>query len=203
MAPQPTSIRETDPPVPPPNPQRRDHLADAAVRVLAEQGSHGLTHRAVDTAADVPPGTTSRYFRTRDALLGGVIDRFSQRLDERVAAHAVPPADVAAALTTVLTMMATDLPHEPLALFELHLESTRNPHLRSVLTTALHARRDLIVRHCRAAGIDITESDAMNLEMAVLGILFTTLTTGSPDTLGASIRGAVHTALHPYTRAGD
>ena len=48
---------------------RREQVADAALRVLGESGSKGLTHRAVDAAAKVPPGTTSNYFRTRSALL--------------------------------------------------------------------------------------------------------------------------------------
>lgn len=170
--------------MPPPNPQRRDHLADAAITVLAEQGSRGLTHRAVDTAA-APAGTTSRYFRTRDALLNGVIERITHRLGERVDAYTVrpiSPADLEEALVAVLTMMLTDDRHDPLALFELHLESTRNPRLRHTLTDALHGRSDLIIRQCRAAGIDISQDDAMLLEMSVLGVLFTALTTGVPET---------------------
>jgi hypothetical protein len=48
---------------------RIDEVGDAAIVVLAEQGTRGLTHRAVDTAADLPPGTSSNYARTRAALL--------------------------------------------------------------------------------------------------------------------------------------
>jgi DNA-binding transcriptional regulator YbjK len=184
--------------VPPPNPQRRDHLADAAITVLAEQGSRGLTHRAVDTAAAVPAGTTSRYFRTRDALLNGVIERITHRLGERVDAYTIrpiSPADLEEALVAVLTTMLTDDQHDPLALFELHLESTRNPRLRHTLTAALHGRSDLIIRQCRAAGIDISQDDAMLLEMSVLGILFTALTTGVPESPSQPIRTAVRALL--------
>src|SRR5579884_4067254 len=52
---------------------RRREVVDAAVRVLGEQGSRGLTHRATDLAAGLPVGTTSNHFRTRDALLEGVL----------------------------------------------------------------------------------------------------------------------------------
>ncbi|MFC7482775.1 TetR/AcrR family transcriptional regulator [Luedemannella flava] len=55
---------------------RRDDLLDAAITVLGEGGMRALTHRAVDAAAGLPAGSTSNYFRTRDALLGAVIDRF-------------------------------------------------------------------------------------------------------------------------------
>ena len=58
---------------------RRTTLADAALTVVADHGLKGLTHRAVDREASVPPGTTSNYFRTRAALIGAVIDRLEQR----------------------------------------------------------------------------------------------------------------------------
>lgn len=52
--------------------QRRRELCDAAIQVLAEQGSRGLTHQQVDRCAGMPDGTTSYYYRTREALLRGV-----------------------------------------------------------------------------------------------------------------------------------
>lgn len=52
--------------------QRRRELCDAAINVLAEHGSRGLTHGQVDRYAGVPEGTTSYYYRTREALLRGV-----------------------------------------------------------------------------------------------------------------------------------
>src|SRR5437763_15032437 len=54
---------------------RRTLLADAAIGVLADEGMRGLTHRAVDRAANLPPGTTSAYFRTRSALLTALVRR--------------------------------------------------------------------------------------------------------------------------------
>lgn len=50
---------------------RRPQVLDAAVRMLAVGGDRALTYRAVDQAADVPPGTTSNHFRTRSSLLIG------------------------------------------------------------------------------------------------------------------------------------
>lgn len=52
--------------------ERRRELCDAAIEVLAEHGSRGLTHGQVDRYAGVPDGTTSYYYRTRAALLRGV-----------------------------------------------------------------------------------------------------------------------------------
>ena len=47
-------------------------------RVLADHGARGLTHRAVDQAAGLPPGTTSNYARTREALLTLTLTRIAE-----------------------------------------------------------------------------------------------------------------------------
>ncbi|NNG19922.1 TetR family transcriptional regulator [Naumannella sp. ID2617S] len=73
--------------------ERRDQVADAAVSVLAERGARALTHRAVDAAAGVPAGSTSNYFRTREALIQAVVDRLEQRdreLGEELSADRAP-----------------------------------------------------------------------------------------------------------------
>jgi AcrR family transcriptional regulator len=58
-----------------PSSGRREQAADAALAVLAERGSRGLTHRAVDEIAGLPPGTASNHFRTRSALLEAALRR--------------------------------------------------------------------------------------------------------------------------------
>lgn len=58
--------------------ERRRDLCDAAIRVLADHGSRGLTHGRVDRVAGVPDGTTSYYYRTRAALLRGVGKRVAE-----------------------------------------------------------------------------------------------------------------------------
>jgi hypothetical protein len=57
---------------------RSRQVSDAAIAVLAEHGARGLTHRAVDQAAGLPPGTTSNYARTRSALLALTLARIAE-----------------------------------------------------------------------------------------------------------------------------
>ena len=59
-------------------PDRRTELMDAALRVVADKGMKGLTHRAVDAAAQLSEGTTSNYYRNRAALVEAVLDRLEQ-----------------------------------------------------------------------------------------------------------------------------
>jgi DNA-binding transcriptional regulator YbjK len=58
---------------------RERQILDAAIDVLASGGSRQLTHRAVDATAGLPVGSTSNRFRTRDALLAGVLGRVLER----------------------------------------------------------------------------------------------------------------------------
>ncbi len=57
---------------------RTQQVGDAAIAVLADHGARGLTHRAVDQAAGFPPGTTSNYARTREALLTLALTRIAE-----------------------------------------------------------------------------------------------------------------------------
>lgn len=49
--------------------RRRDEIATAAIEVLATRGLRGLTHRAVDAAAGLGPGSVNYHAPTRSRLL--------------------------------------------------------------------------------------------------------------------------------------
>ncbi|MDJ0393783.1 TetR family transcriptional regulator [Rhodococcus sp. G-MC3] len=57
---------------------RRSVIADAATTLIADSGLRALTHRAIDVALDFPAGSTSYYFRTKDALLAAVTERITE-----------------------------------------------------------------------------------------------------------------------------
>ncbi len=48
---------------------KRTALLDAAISVIAQQGMRGLTHRAVESEAGLPHGSTTYYFGTREDLV--------------------------------------------------------------------------------------------------------------------------------------
>ena len=52
----------------------RERALTAAVELLGTSGLRALTHARVDRHAELPPGSTSNWFRTRSALLAGVAD---------------------------------------------------------------------------------------------------------------------------------
>jgi DNA-binding transcriptional regulator YbjK len=113
--------------------ERRRELCDAAIQVLAEHGSRGLTHGHVDRCAGVPEGTTSYYYRTRAALLRGVGWRIAE-IDvanlQSVIDEPLDPDSPFAHLAE-LTMMQSDGPGLMLnrARHELLLGAVRDPGL--------------------------------------------------------------------------
>jgi DNA-binding transcriptional regulator YbjK len=166
--------------VPPINTQRRNQICDAAIEVLAHQGLRGLTHRAVDAAAYVPTGTTSRYYRSREALLRGVVDRMKDVQFAKLSAvelHRVGPAHLAGAIADLARDVLVTDRSQHLAMNELMLEGSRRPYLRKVLSETSVAFEELLVALCRKGGVELSDRDALLLVMLSNGIVLTSLTT--------------------------
>jgi DNA-binding transcriptional regulator YbjK len=115
--------------------ERRRELCNAAIQVLAEQGSRGLTHGQVDRYARVPEGTTSYYYRTRAALLRGVGKRVAEIDVANLQSVIDEPVDARSPFAHLarLTMMQADGPGLMLnrARHELLLGAARDPDLAS------------------------------------------------------------------------
>lgn len=113
--------------------ERRRALCDAAIQVLAERGSRGLTHGQVDRCAGVPEGTTSYYYRTRAALLRGVGRRIAEIDVANLQSVIDEPLDPLAPFAHLaeLTMMQAHGPGLMLnrARHELLLDAVRDPGL--------------------------------------------------------------------------
>ncbi|MDT5054207.1 MAG: hypothetical protein QOF66_2573 [Mycobacterium sp.] len=177
----------------PSNEQRRTQLTDAAIAVVVRDGLHGLSHRAVDEAANVPRGTTSNYYRSRDALLEATTRRLmdlhfalmkrkrppAQKLDRRVLIQFV---------SGVLEHALNQHPGRYLAMLELALQSTRDPQLKH----ALVGLTGEAMQHTS----DVHEADNVLSDKAIQllsvfynGILFTCLV--MPEILGGRTPGEI------------
>ncbi|MBM9839161.1 TetR family transcriptional regulator [Rhodococcus hoagii] len=60
-------------------PSRRESICEAALDLAAEGGNHAVTHQAIDRRLSLAKGSTSYYFRTRDALVGAAVRRLTER----------------------------------------------------------------------------------------------------------------------------
>jgi DNA-binding transcriptional regulator YbjK len=161
---------------------RPELIGDTAITLLAERGLRGLTHRAVDEAAGLPPGSTSNHARTRSALLETAFARLC-RLEAEVFADAANPGGVLAMerLTpeTAADLVATQLRDtlqfrrdQVLARFELALEATRRPELRSIYDSAGTTFRDPARGLMAALGSPHPDRDSRMFIAFSEGILF-------------------------------
>ena len=113
---------------------RRTAILDAAHEIVGTQGMLALTHRAVDAAAGLPAGSTSNYFRTREALVLGIVERFIARERPMVTGprdDADPTADgVATALGRFVESAVGPDRAVTLARYAILVETAQNPALR-------------------------------------------------------------------------
>ncbi|KNY07299.1 TetR/AcrR family transcriptional regulator [Microbacterium sp. GCS4] len=164
------------------NEARRRAIADAGLSVLASEGSRGLTHRAIDQGAGLPVGTTSNYFRSRDALIEGLVDRISERLapteDDlaRRAADSPSPALFADYLRDIVRRLTAD-PDVTMALFELRLESSRRPEVAALLGAWQRAGFEGDVAFNASAGLPGGRREIALFHYAIDGLLLDRLTT--------------------------
>jgi AcrR family transcriptional regulator len=151
---------------------RARQAADAAIAVLADHGARGLTHRAVDQAAGLSPGTTSNYARTREALLTLTLTRIAE-LDLAEGA-----ATSGSGLADDVARMVHQWIIEPgrrqrfLARLELAFEATRRPELRAAYDEMGRSFRTEAARLLAAAGSARPERDAWTLIAWVEGTAF-------------------------------
>jgi AcrR family transcriptional regulator len=144
---------------------RREQLLDAAITVLGERGIHALTHRAVDTEAGLPAGSTSNHFRTRDALLDAVVERFAAReraLWEELAMRMYPttPHELAEVLVAA-AKTATGLQRRlTLARYAMLVEAGIHPSLRAQLLATGAQVNNWFMAWLRVAGSTDPERDA-------------------------------------------
>ncbi|WP_428955438.1 TetR/AcrR family transcriptional regulator [Streptomyces sp. cg35] len=117
------------------DPERRQRIIDAAIRVVGEKGIAGLSHRTAAAEADVPLGSTTYHFATLDELLVAALRQANEGFAKVVAAHGAfrdPGVDLADELAGVLgEWLAGDRVGVELE-YELYLAALRRPALRPV-----------------------------------------------------------------------
>jgi AcrR family transcriptional regulator len=164
---------------------RRSTLVAAAVTVLAGSGSRGLTHRAVDGAAGLPPGSASNCFRTREALLEGVLHHVLDTERSRLAA--LPAGGVEAVLDGARQMTRFLLgPGRELtvARHAIFLESLHHPEMRRAVAEASARTLDLVAARLALAGLDDPRQRARLLLVGLDGFLLDRLVRGE-DAFGS------------------
>lgn len=116
--------------------QLRDRALDAAIELLGTQGLKALTHRRIDQTAQLPPGSTSNYFRTRDALLTAVADAIVTREMAGAGAAFAPGSidEFVDGLVALVDHITRDQRTVTTARLVLFMEASHDPALREALS---------------------------------------------------------------------
>ncbi|GAB2962916.1 TetR family transcriptional regulator [Streptomyces pseudoechinosporeus] len=117
------------------DPDRRQRIIDAAIRVVGAKGIGGLSHRSVAAEADVPLGSTTYHFKTLDELMVAALRQANEGFAKLVVARGAlddPESDLAAELAGLTgEWLAGDRTGVELE-YELYLAALRRPALRPV-----------------------------------------------------------------------
>lgn len=159
------------------DPDRRQRIIDAAIRVVEEHGIDGLSHRSVAAEADVPLGSTTYHFATLDDLLVAALRQVCaepQTAIDNWKRHLERDAPLPDRLVGLLEEMMTGDRSRIRLEYELYLAALRREALRPVAAEWLDATVELLSRYTH----DI--STARALIGLIDGLLLQLLLTGRP-----------------------
>ncbi|TWD80122.1 TetR family transcriptional regulator [Kribbella amoyensis] len=184
-------------------PDRRAAIADAAIHLVATRGLRGLTHRAVDAEAGLPPGSTSYYLRTRSALLTACVNRMLERdlaAQPATTATVVPSAAaIEELLASMVIHLVRDRPDDQVARYELSLEAGRQPELLDTLVQGGRVLREGLAQMLGTLGVPDPEEVAWPLAAMLDGLLWDRVAgagrTMSPEAFESGVRRAVKAVL--------
>ncbi len=182
---------------------RREQLLDAAITILARRGARDLTHRAVDREAGLPAGCASNMFRTRAALIDGVLGHL---IDQELSSlNALGPERSSAIVDErfLTTLGAQAITHAlgpgrrfTLARRALFLEASQDPAASERLSVASRFWWETIAALLSAAGAPAPERRSRWLLAYMDGLITDQLVRPEPDfDPAAALSPAIHGIL--------
>ena len=179
----------------------KERSLEAGVALLGEEGIRALTHARIDTRAELPAGSTSNWFRTRRALLAGVVNHIaeSERADADPSALPVltAPAQLAELLVHMLEVQSGPLAVRTRARYALFLEVGADEELGEPLRRQRVAFADWTERIVRDVGIADPVPAARALMALCDGLLLHRLTVDP----ALEIRPVIERTVHDLTRS--
>lgn len=165
---------------------KREAIAAAAIELVAEGGSHALTHRRIDRRLEFPEGTTSNYARTRRDLIRIVIDRVADIANLRPSTDPLPTT-VRQAVGQLVTAFEATVARgtDTRARMALSIACLQDPELHELLTTKSPVRAKLLDEaHTMldALGVPDPEQRAVDFIGIMNGLLYDRL-------IGSGVRG--------------
>lgn len=141
------------------DPARRDRIIAATLDLIAEHGVAGATYRTVAAAADIPLGSMTYHFPSREDLIFAAFERFADEtfspLDRAMRTADGDPREALAQL-----VIQDDVePRTKILLAELYVLAFRHPRYAGLMRQWMGRSRDAIAR--RIDGVNPRVVDAV------------------------------------------
>ena len=133
------------------DPERRERIIAATLDLIAEQGVAGATYRTVAAAADIPLGSMTYHFPSREDLIFAAFERFADEtfspLDRAMRTADGDPREALAQL-----VIQDDVePRTKILLAELYVLAFRHPRYADLMRQWMGRSRDAIARRIDGA----------------------------------------------------
>ena len=176
----------------------RARALKAAVELLGAEGVRALSHARVDARASLPPGSTSNWFRTRRALLVGIVDWIAEQERADLDPAAMPTIteleELIAGLCAMVELQTGPFVTRTRARYALFLELAADPELGEPLRRQRHEFERWTERILTAVGI----ADPVPASRALMalgdGLLLHRLTVDP----GLDVRPAIERAVRAF-----
>jgi DNA-binding transcriptional regulator YbjK len=136
------------------DPNRKDAIEQAALRVVLDHGVAGTTFRKVAEEAGVPLGATTYYFGSMHELLIAAFTRFSQEVSTDFAAEirtAKNREQACDAVVNIIFAEGTASPRVLLLSYELYAFARRHPEMTAIMQQWMARSRAALETHFSAA----------------------------------------------------
>lgn len=132
------------------DPERRQRIIEAALEVIADSGMAACTHRSVAARADVPLGSMTYHFDSREALLEEAFGLLAGYMLEKWQAQLEGVHSPAQACEAVVDWLCGDQPtaaNTLIPMMELYVYAARNEPARRLITDWMGRFQQLLGRY--------------------------------------------------------
>jgi DNA-binding transcriptional regulator YbjK len=181
---------------------RRERLIEATIDLVAREGTDAVTHRRVAELAQVPLGSTTYYFASREEMLVEALKVFGHQEITAIRAwfaellrHKPSSRRYVDELIEFLAPQVTDDRWRTVAQYALLCEAARRPELQAVAREWNEAWRAAVEELFRALRLPDPEFGARMLLAMLDGLLLGQLAAPEPNFVSAILKPALRRAF--------
>lgn len=134
------------------DPERRKRIIEAALHVIADSGMAACTHRSVAARADVPLGSMTYHFDSREALLEEAFGLLASYMLDKWQAQLEGMDSPSQACEAIVDWLCDDQPVAAdtlIPMMELYVYAARNAPARRLITDWMARFQQLLGRYFR------------------------------------------------------